>query len=159
MIPYNSLVEGKTYTVRVPESGLYLMRRDRSKDAITIGDSAGGFEGFQYVVFLTESPPGEAPSAALLRHFGKHAAGDGWSVVATREGSVKGSAGQVDLHTPRGRGFVSVAECFRDESRLWVVARMEPLFGRESSDVADRLKSARSSLDRFAKSFQRKSGT
>lgn len=154
VIPHGSVVEGEAYTVQVPESGLYLMRRDRSKDAITIGDSAGGFEGFQYIVFRTDSPAGESPSTALLRHFNANASGDGWQVVGTHKGVAKGSVGQVDLHTPRGRGFVAVAECFRRGSQLWVVARMLPMFRTSDAEITRQVEDSRSSLKRFAASFR-----
>ena len=154
VVPLDTMVEGEAYTVRIPEGGLYIMRRDRSKDGITIGDSAGGFEGFQYVVFRTDSLAGEAPSAALLRHFNENASGDGWRVVATRKGVAKDSVGEVDLHTSRGRGFVAATECFRRGSQLWVVARMEPMFRTSDAEVTRRLESSRSSLKRFAASFR-----
>jgi len=154
VIPYGTVVEGEAYTVQIPENGLYVMRRDRSKDGITIGDSAGGFEGFQYVVFRTASPAGEAPSTALLRHFSQNTAGDSWQVVGIHKGAAKGSAGQVDLHTPRGRGFVSVAECFRRGSELWVVARMQPMFRTSDAEVTRTVEDSRSSLKRFAASFR-----
>jgi hypothetical protein len=154
VVPINTVVEGEAYTAQIPGSGLYVMRRDRSKDGITIGDSAGGFEGFQYVVFRTDSPPGEAPSTALLRHFSENAAGDGWRVVGTHKGVAKGSVGQIDLHTSRGRGFVGVAECFRRGSELWVVARMQPMFRAGDAEVARVVEDSRSSLKRFAASFR-----
>jgi hypothetical protein len=154
VIPYGTVIEGEAYTVQIPGGGLYVMRRDGSKDGITIGDSAGGFEGFHYVVFRTDSPAGEAPSTALLRHFAENTAGDGWRVVATHRGIPKDSAGQVDLHTPRGRGFVGVAECFRRGSQLWVVARMQPMFRTGDAEVARQLEDSRSSLKRFAASFR-----
>ena len=154
VVPYGTVIEGEAYTVEIPGSGLYVMRRDRSKDGITIGDSAGGFEGFQYVVFRTDSPAGESPSTALLRHFNENVAGDGWRVVSTHKGVAKGSAGQVDLHTPRGRGFVAVTECFRRGSELYVVARMEPMLGSSDTTMTRTVDSSRSSLKRFAASFR-----
>jgi hypothetical protein len=154
VVPDGTVIEGEAYTVQVPESGLYLMRRDRSKDGITIGDSAGGFEGFQYVVFRTDSPAGESPSTALLRHFNQNTSGDGWRVVGSRSGVAKGSAGQVDLHTPRGRGFVAVAECCRRGSELYAVARMLPMFRSGDAEVTRQVDDSRSSLKRFAASFR-----
>ncbi|RYD64160.1 MAG: hypothetical protein EOP83_10455 [Verrucomicrobiaceae bacterium] len=154
VVPYGTVIEGEAYTVQIPGNGLYVMRRDRSKDGITIGDSAGGFEGFQYVVFRTDSPAGETPSTALLRHFNANAAGDGWRLVRTHKGVAKGSAGQVDLHTPRGRGFVAVTECFRRGSQLWVVARMQPMFRTSDAEITRQVEDSRSSLKRFAASFR-----
>lgn len=159
VIPRGSAVEGNAFIVTAPENGLYVKRRDRGNDAVIIGDSAGGFETFEYAVFPIEASPGESPAAALVRHYAKHTPRASWRVVATRRGEAKGSVGQVDLHLAQGPGFVTTAECFADGSRYWVVARMQRTFGTDAEDVGRGLKSTRSALKGFAASFRLKSGT
>lgn len=159
VIPRGSAVEGNAFTVRSPENGLYVKKRDRANDAVVLGDSAGGFETFVYAVFPIEASPGESPSAALLRHYAKHTPRASWRVVATRRGEAKGSAGQVDLHLAQGPGFVTTGEFFSDGSRYWVTARMQRTFGTDAKAMSRGLKSTRSALKDFAASFRLKSGT
>lgn len=158
VIPRGSTVEGNAFTVLAPENGLYVKKRDRANDAVILGDSAGGFESFEYAVFPIEASPGESPSDALLRHYGKHTPRASWRVVAARRGEAKGSVGQVDLHLAQGPGFVTTAEFFPGGSRYWVAARMQRTFGTDAKALTRGLESTRSSLKNFAASFRLKGG-
>lgn len=149
-----SVIESKSFSIKVPESYLYVKRFDRSNEALILANDT--LAGFEYAVFPIEANAGESPSSALIRHYARLTPLAKWQVAATRAGGAKGSVGQVDLYLPRpGGGFVTLNEFFRDGSRLWVTSQMVPRREGEVTD-SDWLRRRRVDLVRFASSFRLK---
>ena len=166
-VPAGSTIEGRSFTVRVPQDAplpLYVDRFDKKREILSLHDTDPVTRGYNYYVFPVDAAPEESAGTALLRYYRTILPSGHWEPMATRPAKVKGSIGQVDIRSRRDDGgFVLSSECFRDGNRIWIVSNLifypTAIDGNPASTDAAAKTGARSASKHaaaFARSFRLK---